>query len=61
MPTLRAAFLTAIGVGLIALAVVGIADRDAQARLERALGPTAPIQAVSRVTAFPLAPSPTGR
>ncbi|GJD61849.1 hypothetical protein [Methylobacterium frigidaeris] len=55
MPNLRAAFLTVIGMGLIALAITGIADRDAQARLERALRPTPPIQTVSSVTAGPFA------
>ncbi|WP_167858588.1 hypothetical protein [Methylobacterium nonmethylotrophicum] len=51
MQNLRAAILTAIGIGLITLAITGIADRDAQARLERALRPAPVIQAVTSVPA----------
>ncbi|BAQ44245.1 hypothetical protein PUR29_02785 [Methylobacterium ajmalii] len=35
MQNLRAAFLTALGIGLIALALAGVAERGVQARLER--------------------------
>ncbi len=55
MQNLRAALLTAIGLGLIALAITSIVDRDSRARLDRALGPTPLIQTVSSVTAAPLA------
>ncbi|KMO36277.1 hypothetical protein VQ02_15925 [Methylobacterium variabile] len=47
MPNLRAALLTAIGIGLIALALAGIAERNTQSRLERALRSAPPIQTVS--------------
>ena len=44
MQNLRAAFLTAVGIGLIALALAGVAERGVQARLERALHPGAVVQ-----------------
>ena len=49
MQNLRAAFLTVVGIGLIALALAGVAERDMQARLERAMLPVAVVQTVSSV------------
>ncbi|UHC14454.1 hypothetical protein LRS73_18065 [Methylobacterium currus] len=51
MLNLRAAFLTAVGIGLITLAMAGVAERDMQARLERALLPAAVVQTVSDAAA----------
>ncbi|WP_171070282.1 hypothetical protein [Methylobacterium terricola] len=52
MQNLHAAFLTAIGIGLIALAMAAAAERGVQARLERAMLPVAAVQTVSSSTAL---------
>ncbi|NGM33901.1 hypothetical protein G4G93_08130 [Methylobacterium sp. DB0501] len=51
MQNLRASFLTAVGIGLIVLAMAGVAERDMQARVERALLPAAVVQTVSSASA----------
>ncbi|WP_164712249.1 hypothetical protein [Methylobacterium currus] len=50
MQNLRAAILTVVGIALIALAMAAVAERDMQARLERALLPAAVVQTVSSVS-----------
>ncbi|MGX7707979.1 hypothetical protein [Methylobacterium sp. Gmos1] len=51
MQNLRAAFLIAAGISLIALALAGVAERGVQARLDRTLLPAAVVQTASGVSA----------
>ncbi len=51
MQNLRAAFLTAVVIALITLAITSIAERDAQAHLDRALQPTPVVETVRSVSA----------
>jgi hypothetical protein len=51
MQNLRTAFLTAVVIALITLAITSIAERDAQAHLDRALQPTPVVQTLSDVSA----------
>ncbi|WP_162561244.1 hypothetical protein [Methylobacterium terrae] len=49
MQNLRAAFLTAVGIGRITLAMASVVERGVQARLERALLPAAVVQTANSV------------
>ncbi|GJD53097.1 hypothetical protein OPKNFCMD_5868 [Methylobacterium crusticola] len=40
MPILRAVILSIVGAGLITFAMMGVAERGSQSRLDRALRPT---------------------